>query len=60
VAGGRLVLRGLAEFREHLGGDLTVTLLAEPGHGMEVHAMEIPALEAAVRDLAERDGRRCA
>lgn len=38
--GRRLLLNGLEEFREHLGGDLTVTLLAELGTGVEVHSME--------------------
>lgn len=31
------VLDGLSEFREHLGGELTVTLLEEIGRGVEVH-----------------------
>lgn len=35
-----LVLDGLAEFREHLGGELTITLLAALGTGVEVHAMD--------------------
>lgn len=30
---------GLAEFREHLGGQLTIMLLAEIGQGIEVHEM---------------------
>ena len=34
------VLRGLREFREHLGGELTITLLAGVGQGVEVHAMD--------------------
>ncbi len=35
---GRLkVLGGLADFREHLGGELTVTLLERIGRGVEVH-----------------------
>ena len=34
------VLQGLAEFREHLGGDLTVTLLAGIGCGVEVNAID--------------------
>lgn len=35
---GRLkVLEGLRDFREHLGGELTVTLLAGIGTGVEVH-----------------------
>jgi 3-dehydroquinate synthase len=33
-------LRGLREFREHLGGELTITLLAGLGEGVEVHAMD--------------------
>ena len=31
---------GLAEFREHLGGQLTITLLAAIGLGIEVHEMD--------------------
>ena len=34
------VLSGLHEFREHLGGELTVTLLANLGQGIEVHSMD--------------------
>ncbi len=30
---------GLAEFREHLGGQLTIMLLAAIGQGIEVHEM---------------------
>jgi 3-dehydroquinate synthase len=41
------VLAGLAEFREHLGGELTITLLADIGSGVEVHEMrEDKVLEA--------------
>ena len=40
-ADGRLsLLRGLADFQEHLGGELTITLLAEIGRGVEVHEMD--------------------
>ena len=34
------LLRGLREFREHLGGELTITLLAGLGRGLEVHEMD--------------------
>jgi 3-dehydroquinate synthase len=34
------LLRGLRDFREHLGGDLTITLLAGLGQGVEVHEMD--------------------
>ncbi len=33
------LLRGLQDFREHLGGELTITLLAAIGCGVEVHVM---------------------
>jgi 3-dehydroquinate synthase len=34
------LLRGIEEFREHLGGELTITLLRDIGRGEEVHAMD--------------------
>jgi len=34
------ILRGLAEFQEHLGGKLTITLLTDLGTGKEVHEMD--------------------
>jgi 3-dehydroquinate synthase len=34
------VLAGLNEFREHLGGQLTITLLERIGAGIEVHAID--------------------
>ncbi|MDN5200342.1 3-dehydroquinate synthase [Fulvivirgaceae bacterium BMA10] len=34
------ILAGLAEFREHLGGALTIMLLREIGKGEEVHEMD--------------------
>ncbi len=34
------LLAGLREFREHLGGQLTITLLKDLGTGVEVHAMD--------------------
>nr|PZN86328.1 MAG: 3-dehydroquinate synthase [Pseudomonadota bacterium] len=40
------ILDGLREFREHLGGELTVTLLEDIGRGVEVHEMS----EALVRE----------
>lgn len=50
------LLRGLADFREHLGGDLTITLLGGLGRGVEVHAID-PALVAEAIDwLAGRQG----
>jgi 3-dehydroquinate synthase len=34
------LLGGLRDFREHLGGELTITLLAGLGEGVEVHEMD--------------------
>ena len=39
------LLEGLAEFREHLGGELTISLLRGPGKPVDVHEMD-PALVA--------------
>ncbi|WP_437907216.1 3-dehydroquinate synthase [Sorangium sp. So ce327] len=52
------VLDGLDEFREHLGGELTVTLLEDVGRAREVHAMEERHIVAAIARLRERAGRR--
>jgi 3-dehydroquinate synthase len=48
------ILEGLEEFREHLGGELTVTLIPEIGKKIEVHEMESPLLIAAMNDLRMR------
>jgi len=48
------VLAGLEEFREHLGGELTVTLLKAIGRGVEVHEMHPKRVVAAIRELHER------
>ncbi|WP_316813609.1 3-dehydroquinate synthase [Pedobacter heparinus] len=37
---GSPILKGLAEFQEHLGGLLTITLLTDIGTGKEVHEMD--------------------
>lgn len=34
------ILQGLREFREHLGGNLCITLLRDIGEGFEVHEMD--------------------
>jgi 3-dehydroquinate synthase len=48
------ILGGLNEFREHLGGDLTITLLREIGRGVEVHEMNPAKIVEAVHELRER------
>jgi 3-dehydroquinate synthase len=48
------VLGGLNEFREHLGGELTITLLKEIGRGVEVNEMNQPRVVEAIHELQER------
>jgi 3-dehydroquinate synthase len=48
----------LEEFREHLGGRLTITLVPAIGEKLEVHEMNEEAILAALGELRERVGRR--
>lgn len=45
------ILRGLEEFREHLGGRLTIMLLDKIGAGTEVHEIDTVILKEAGRKL---------
>jgi 3-dehydroquinate synthase len=47
------ILKGLAEFQEHLGGILTITLLTDLGTGQEVHEMDHELLIAASSYVAK-------
>jgi 3-dehydroquinate synthase len=49
-----LILAGLEEFREHLGGDLTITLVPEIGKKIEVHEMDCAVIVSAVEELRDR------
>ena len=49
-----VILQGLEEFREHLGGELTITLVPEVGCKIEVHEMDEAAVLAAVSKLRVR------
>jgi 3-dehydroquinate synthase len=51
------LLAGIDEFREHLGGELTVTLLSDVGVGLEVHVVDENMVVLAVEDLRRRIGR---
>lgn len=54
-AGGRLaVLRGLEEFREHLGGELCITLVTAPGEAREVHEMDDRLVQQSLEWLHRR------
>jgi 3-dehydroquinate synthase len=53
-----LLLEGLEEFREHLGGNLTITLLRQIGRGFETHEMNLPKVIEAIYELKQRHERR--
>ena len=48
------ILEGLEEFREHLGGRLTITLLNSIGSPTDVHEMDHVKIREAIRLLATR------
>jgi 3-dehydroquinate synthase len=52
--GSHPLLRGLREFREHLGGELTITLLEGIGRGIEVHEMDEVRVREAISWLKSR------
>jgi 3-dehydroquinate synthase len=49
-----VILAGLEEFREHLGGQLTITLITEIGKKLEVHEMDQTAILRAMENLRNR------
>jgi len=50
----RRILEGLEEFQEHLGGELTITLLEAIGTGVEVHKIDVDLVEQSMRWLRAR------
>lgn len=44
---------GLEEFRQHLGGRLTLTMLRNVGDPLEVHEVDRDAMRQAIREVAE-------
>ena len=55
TTGGVALLSGLQEFREHLGGELHVTLLRGIGQSFEVTEMDQSAVRASIEELRARD-----
>ncbi len=52
AADGRLrVLDGLTEFREHLGGELTVLMLTDVGVGVDVHEIDAELVSRCIDEL---------
>lgn len=54
ATGEPVILEGLRDFQEHLGGELTVTLLAGIGVGVEVHEIDHPRMRQALAWLQDR------
>jgi len=52
-----LILEGLAQFREHLGGKLCITLPRGIGSRVEVNEMDASVIEQGIAFLRERAGR---
>ena len=48
------VLQGLVDFREHLGGELTITLLQAVGVGVELHEMDEQLILDSINWLKQR------
>jgi 3-dehydroquinate synthase len=55
-SGQRRVLEGLEEFREHLGGRLSIPMIRAPGDRFEVHEMDAKLVDAAIDELKARHG----
>jgi 3-dehydroquinate synthase len=54
AGGGPAIVQGLREFREHLGGELHVTLLRGIGQAFEVTEMDEAIVESAIDELEAR------
>ena len=52
--GDLVIVSGLRDFREHLGGELTITLLEDLGVGVEVHEMDLDLVAESIAWLKAR------
>jgi 3-dehydroquinate synthase len=50
-----IILNGLNEFREHLGGELSLTLPNGIGHKTEIHQVDFSLIEKAIHMLQNLD-----
>lgn len=48
------ILEGLGQFREHLGGELTITLLTDVGRSVDVNQVSEPLVHEAIDRLRQR------
>jgi len=50
----RVLFEGLEEFRQHLGGRLTLTMLEDVGRMIQVHEIDYAKMKQAIQFLGER------
>lgn len=50
---------GLEEFRQHLGGRLTITMLQQVGQAIDVHAIDESAMRTAIETVADFARQHC-
>ena len=48
------LLKGLEEFREHLGGQLTITMVRAPGEPVDLHEIDPAEMAEAISELLRR------
>ncbi|MBL8811003.1 MAG: 3-dehydroquinate synthase [Planctomycetaceae bacterium] len=48
------LFQGLEEFRQHLGGRLTVTMLSAIGKPLDIHEVDRPRMKEAIQRVVER------
>jgi 3-dehydroquinate synthase len=54
------LLKGIEEFRQHLGGQLTITLITGIGKQRDVHKIDLEVMKEAIRCLNNRSKRNVA
>jgi len=47
-----LLLQGLEEFRQHLGGQLSIPMLSQIGRCIDLHQVELPLMQQALQRLS--------
>jgi 3-dehydroquinate synthase len=55
-SGRQEMLEGLEEFREHLGGRLSIPMITAPGDRLEIHEVDGAIVKLAVEELEQRFG----
>ena len=53
LADKKVLFDGLEEFRQHLGGELTITMIDQPGQPLNVNMIDYVEMSAAIDELIE-------